>query len=513
MDPKGKRVTVVGLARSGVGAANLLSAMGADVTVTDIKPEEELRNAVSRLLPGIQRVLGEHPDRIFSSADMIIISPGVPQIRQINEARTRGIPVIGELELAWQVMQEISTEQRAQSIEQKAKSKDSKESRLGRVAGATGVRSKESDIKQQTTAPGRQQGMPFLAITGSNGKSTTTTLLDLMLKQHGSRTVLGGNIGSALTEACLSLVRGEAELPEFIVAEVSSFQLEAINGFRPHIAAILNVTPDHMDRYHSLEEYAAAKAGIYANQGRGDCLVLNADDAGTMKLSGALSSTKGPEHPSVFYFSRRQEVSGVYASAGVVYSTIATGTPVPLIAAGDIAIRGVHNLENAMAASAMALLAGCGHESVAGVLREFTGLEHRLEFVRELNGVRYINDSKGTNVDAVLKSMEGFEEPVVLIAGGRDKSGDFTVLRDIVSRKARAVVLIGEAAGKIGKALEGASVIIEAGSLPDAVHKSRAAAAAGDVVLLSPACASFDMFRDFEDRGRQFKQLVMGLES
>lgn len=467
MNLKDKRVTVVGLARSGVGAANLLAALGARVTVTDMKTEAALQDAVRRLSPAVAYALGGHPEELFSSADMLVVSPGVPEIRQIAAARAKGVPVIGELELAWQVLQ----------------------------AGGEG-----------------RKAIPFIAITGSNGKSTTTTLVDLMLRKQGYATILGGNIGSALSEEFLNIMQADAAMPDAVVAELSSFQLESIDTFRPHVSAILNITPDHMDRYASREAYSRAKARICMNQSAGDYLVLNADDPETMRLYDSEPCPAKGRGPEVYFFSRRKRVSGVYAEDGMVYTTIKTGTVLPLIAANEIAIHGVHNLENAMAASAMALLAGCGPGPVADVLREFTGLEHRLEFVRELAGVRYINDSKGTNTDAVLKSLEGFEQPVVLIAGGRDKSGDFTVLRDIISQKAKAVILIGEAAEKIGSALKDTVRLVRAGSLADAVRTARKLAEAGDVVLLSPACASFDMFRDFEDRGRQFKQQVMELE-
>jgi UDP-N-acetylmuramoylalanine--D-glutamate ligase len=474
MNLKDKRVTVVGLARSGVGAANLLSALGARVTVNDLKTEAALQEAVSRLSPAVQRSLGGHPEELFSSADMLVVSPGVPEIRQISDARAKGVPVIGELELAWQVLQDV--------------------------------------ISRQQTITAGQKAIPFVAITGSNGKSTTTTLVDLMLRRQGYATILGGNIGNALSEEFIKIIQAGAGMPDMVVAEVSSFQLESIDTFRPRISAILNITPDHMDRYRSREEYSRAKARICRNQSTGDYLVLNADDPETMRVYEAgLCMTKGGA-PAVYFFSRRKQVSGVYAEDGMVYTTIHSGTALPLIAADEIAIHGVHNLENAMAASAMALLAGCDPETVTAALKEFTGLEHRLEFVREFAGVRYINDSKGTNADAVLKSLEGFEQPVVLIAGGRDKSGDFTVLRDIVSQKAKAVILIGEAAEKIGSALQDTVRLVRAASLADAVLEASRLAVPGDVVLLSPACASFDMFRDFEDRGLQFKRHVMELK-
>ncbi|MGE5301324.1 MAG: UDP-N-acetylmuramoyl-L-alanine--D-glutamate ligase [Acidobacteriota bacterium] len=492
METKGRKITVVGLARSGVGAANLLAALGADVTVTDRKPEAELSEYAGRLLPGVKRVLGGHPEEIFLSADTLVVSPGVPlEMKQIASARAAGVPVVGELELAFQILESA-----------------------------------------KLTAHGKgADKMPFLAVTGSNGKSTTATLLDFMLKKGGFGTLLAGNIGNALTEEILKSGRSETSgvknkgrddnpspltsyvLPDCIVLEVSSFQLDAIATFRPHIAAILNITPDHLDRYHSIEEYGRSKARVFENQGSGDFLVLNADDPETMKVERELLQRR-KEKPEVLYFSRKKEVKGVFWRDGSVFCDIphlSVRPDRPFLASGEIMIKGVHNLENAMAASAMALLAGCPAGPVRESLREFAGLEHRLEFVRELDGVRYINDSKGTNVGAVLKSVESFEEPVILIAGGRDKAGDFSELRPLISRKVKTLVLIGEAAQKIRDSVGDATDTVTAADLREAVGISRARAGKGDVVLLSPACASFDMFRDFEDRGRQFKKIVMEL--
>ncbi len=473
MDLKGKKVTVVGLARSGVGAANILVRLGAEVSVTDKQDEGKLHVAVRGLEPSVRRFLGGHPGELFTSADLIVVSPGVPlEMGQLTSAKAKGIPIIGELELAYQIMEEVKHK-------------------------------------------GRK--IPFLAVTGSNGKSTTTTLLDVMLRKGGLRTLLGGNIGNALTEEILKIVKGNGKggnfAKDFVVVEVSSFQLDSIDRFRPHIAAVLNITPDHLDRYHSLAEYGGSKARIFENQKSGDFVVLNADDPELEKVENQRlgSRTDGPE---VFYFSRRKRVKGMFYEDGKIYCHIPgiSCTPGrPFITAGEIKIKGVHNLENAMAASAMALLAGCPGGAVIESLKEFGGLEHRLEFVRELDGVRYVNDSKGTNVGAVMKSIESFDDPVVLIAGGRDKAGDFSALRELVSGKVRALVLIGEAAPKIRKALGDVTDTVMASDLKEAVALCREKAVKGDVVLLSPACASFDMFSDFEDRGRQFKKIVKEL--
>ncbi|TAL23805.1 MAG: UDP-N-acetylmuramoyl-L-alanine--D-glutamate ligase [Nitrospirae bacterium] len=483
MKIKGKKILIFGLARSGVGAANLLLGQGAEVTVTDKKSKGELAVFIERLLPSVRLALGGHPDEIFKNTDLIVISPGVPlDIPPLKKAKDAGIKIIGELELAYQIIHP-------------------------------------------------QSPIPFLAVTGTNGKSTTTTLLYEMIKNSGFKTILGGNIGNALTEEILKAIspptypspsRGEGKgeggsytlNADYIVAEVSSFQLEAIDKFRPDGATILNITPDHLDRYHSMDEYRAAKAQVFLNQQKEDFLVLNADDTEVMKVESLKLKVKS-ERPRIFYFSRKKEVEGVYLKKGTVYCSFShlplTPNPLPLISASDIRIKGVHNLENAMAASAMALLAKCPVEAVVKTMKEFPGLEHRLEFVRNLDGVDYINDSKGTNVGAVIKSLESFSEPVVLIAGGRDKAGDFSILRPLVKERVKALVLIGEAREKINRALGDLTEIKFADDLKGAVMISRACASEGNVVLLSPACASFDMFRDFEDRGRKFKKIVRGL--
>jgi UDP-N-acetylmuramoylalanine--D-glutamate ligase len=495
---KGKKVTVVGLARSGAGAARLLNHMGAVVTVTDKKPEAELENEIRELGQSVKFVLGGHPDEVFNSADLIVISPGISlETGPIASARAMGIPVIGELELAFKAV-------------------------MSEGIGVSKDKPSDSDASRIKS--------PFLAVTGSNGKSTTTTLLDLMMKKAGFRTLLGGNIGNALSEEIFkisavseqsvtdddkkpSLITDHLS-PEFVVVEVSSFQLEAIESFRPRIASILNITPDHLDRYHSISDYRDAKANIYLNQRSDDFLVLNADDPGTIELYDLYFRSGEQDRPRVFFFSRKGKVEGLYSRDGKIYCSIpGIDCSSHLITVDEIQIKGVHNIENAMAAATMALLAGCPPDAAAEAMKEFGGLEHRLEFVREFNGVRYINDSKGTNVGAVVKSIESFYEPLILIAGGRDKAGDFSMLREPVARNVKAVVLIGEASDKIRKAIADLTKTFMAGDLAEAVKLSCEMAENGDVVLLSPACASFDMFRDFEDRGRQFKKFVMDMKS
>ena len=440
---KGKRVTVVGLARSGVAAARALCDLGAIVTVTDKKPKEQLASRIQALGNStITVVAGDHPDRIFIEADLIVLSPGVPKLPQILAAKRHGVKVISELELGWLL-----------------------------------------------------SNSPFIGITGTNGKSTVTTLVGLMLKKAGKKTLVAGNIGNALTEAP-ELLQGQ----DWIVTEMSSFQLEDIEQFRPHIATILNVTQDHLDRYADINEYAGAKARIFENQIEKDVLVLNFDDP-RVKLMAKQTVSQVVPFSRVEYFE-----NGVGVKDGfVLFKGERICRP------EEIKIKGVHNLENAMAAAALAITAGADKESVAAVLREFPGLPHRLEFVREQNGVAYINDSKGTNVGAAMKSVEGFTQRVILIAGGLDKGSDFSPLYELFRQRVKTLILIGKAADKMAKALAGSTETLFAKTLQDAVKLASEKAVSGDIVLLSPACASFDMFKDFEDRGRQFKKAVMKL--
>jgi UDP-N-acetylmuramoylalanine--D-glutamate ligase len=440
---KGKRVTVVGLARSGVAAARVLNALGAIVTVTDKKPLDQLAAQVKTLGSSrITVVAGGHPDRIFIETDLVVLSPGVPKIPQIALARRHGAKVISELELAWLL----------------------------------------SDS-------------PYVGITGTNGKSTVTTLVGLMLERAKKKVLVAGNIGNALTED-LRLLTGQ----DWIVAEISSFQLEDIETFRPRVATVLNITQDHLDRYRDIAEYEEAKARIFMNQRQEDFLVLNFDDPLVKTFISRTPATVVP-------FSRLQRFNpGVCVFDG---NLVFNGQRI--IRIDEIKIKGVHNLENALAAVAVSLCIGVDSRAVAAVLREFPGLEHRLEFVREKDGITFVNDSKGTNVGAVVKSIEGFTQPVILIAGGLDKGSDFGPLHALIKKKVKLLILIGKAAGKMAQTLGTATETVFAKTLQDAVLLASERARSGDIVLLSPACASFDMFRDFEDRGRQFKEAVKSL--
>jgi UDP-N-acetylmuramoylalanine--D-glutamate ligase len=438
-----KRVTVVGMARSGIAAAKALHALGARVTITDRKPPAQLAEQISRMgTSGIVVEAGGHPERLFLETDLVVLSPGVPKITQIVAAQQRGVKIISELELGWLL----------------------------------------SDS-------------PFVGITGTNGKSTVTTLVGLMLRRAGKRTLVAGNIGNALTEAP-ELLRNQ----DWIVAEISSFQLEDIDTFRPRIAAVLNVTQDHLDRYANLAEYGRAKERIFRNQQQDDVLVLNFDDPVVRDMAGRARCRVVP-----FSLSERSGF-GAYVEEGML---MAGGGAICSV--DEIHIKGLHNRENALAAAAAALAAGADRASIAAVLREFPGLEHRLEFVLEKDGVAYINDSKGTNVGAVVKSVEGFERPVILIAGGLDKGSDFSPLFDLFRRKVKLLILIGKAAPSMERALGEATETVCAATLDEAVRIAHDRSSRGDAVLLSPACASFDMFRDFEDRGRQFKEAVRRL--
>lgn len=459
MEFQGKNVLIFGFRRSGRAAAEALRRAGAVVSITDKSSGAALgAESFFSANPDIKLHLGGHPVSAVEAADIIVVSPGVPPgVPALARAGALGKPIIGEVELGYRLIKAANP-----SVE-------------------------------------------FYAVTGTNGKSTTATLLYHMLKNSGRADVLlAGNIGTPLT--------GEferARTASGVVLELSSFQLESIEMFSPNVAAILNLAPDHLDRYGNVESYYQAKLNITRAQEPGDFLILNAADPATMDLYREKIEPR--PHPRIFFFGR-QKLYGAYLEGDKIFIDI-PGLRAELISASEILIKGAHNLENAMAAALMALLAGARVEAVAGTLRQFPGLEHRMEFVREIRGVSYINDSKGTNPPATLRSIESFagKNPVILIAGGRDKGMDFGVLRDAVSRSVKKAVLIGEAREKIKKALGGTVDIAFADTLAEAVRQASGAARSGDVVLLSPSCASFDMFADFEDRGRKFKQEVARL--
>jgi UDP-N-acetylmuramoylalanine--D-glutamate ligase len=451
------RVAVLGFARSGQALAGALLARGVEVSVGDARTAEELGSPAQiaeMTARGARFHFGGSPSDLLAGADWLAISPGVPlDSPVVSAARSRGIPVLAEIEIAYRIA--------------------------------------------EAEAPGANR---WVAVTGTNGKSTTTTWIAEMLKRAGRPVALAGNIGEPLSGF---LGAGSRDF----VCEVSSFQLEAIDRFRAHVAVLTNVTPDHLDRYASFSDYAEAKARLFARQTGEDVAVLNADDAFARGLAAparrVLFSRRG--RPS-----RGPHESAVWVESGVLVSDIG-GTLHEVVSADRLALPGAHNLENALAAVAAAEALGAHGAAVLDALTRFTGLPHRTELIAEANGVRWIDDSKGTNVDATAKSLEGFADgAVILILGGRDKHGDFAALAPLVARRARAVLTIGEAAAPIEAALRsgGVSSIEICGAMPAAVARAAALARPGDTVLLSPACASFDQYRNFEERGRHFAELA-----
>ena len=449
MNVTGQHILVVGLGRSGAAAAAFLAGRGARVTANDAQPEAELSAAPGLRAQGIEVVAGSHPPGLFAQADLIVASPGVPlALGAFRAAREAGVPVIGEVELAARFLR-------------------------GRLVG----------------------------ITGSNGKTTTTTLVGALLRDAGLPTQIGGNIGTPL----VNLIEGSRD-DGFTVIELSSFQLEAVEQLRLFAAVLLNITPDHLDRYDSMDDYAAAKARIFLNQTPEDLAVLNADDP---RVAGLGSRTRA----HVVHFSRERILDEGICLKGSQLVSRSGGSERVLIERGEIGLRGAHNLENVMAAFAVGLACGAAIGSMRATVREFKGVEHRLEFVAEVGGVQFYNDSKATNVDAAIKSLEAFPGRVIAILGGKDKGSDYAPLAPLVRERAEHVILIGAAADKIAAALGGTRPLHRARTLPEAVELGCKLARAGDTVLLAPACASFDMFDNFEHRGRVFKEAVRSLES
>ncbi len=426
---RGKRVLVVGLARTGVATALFCAARGANVTATDARPENEIGEAIAPLrTAGIRLELGGHVENTFPEQDLIVPSPGVPA------------------ELADRFLH-------------------------GRLIG----------------------------ITGSNGKTTTTSLVEHILKTAGFSTILAGNIGTPM------IARVEQTSDDTIaVVELSSFQLELIETFRPNISVFLNLTPDHLDRHHTLEAYGRAKARIFENQTEADSAILNADDPATTPLA--------PARPHLYWFSRKQRVAqGAFVRGNEIVFRH-DGKEEAVLSLKEIPLPGAHNVENTLAAIAATRLAGAEPAAIAKGVRSFAGVEHRLEFVAEIGGVRYYNDSKATNVDATLKALDAFPGRILIILGGKDKGSDYTALQKPLREKAILALLIGAAADKIEKQIAGSVAMEHAGTIERAVEIASHAARPGDVVLLAPACASFDQFQNYEHRGRVFKDLVHQLE-
>ena len=443
MELRDRTVLIVGFERTGEALCRFLLERGARVRVTEKKPAEafgeKLRPFAER---GVVFETGGHRPESFLGADLIVPSPGVPPIAEIMAARAQGVPVLSEIELAYLFLR-------------------------GKIVG----------------------------ITGSNGKSTTTTLVHRILKEAGLRTHLAGNIGTPL----VSFVDKSRD-DDIYVTEISSFQLEYTERFAPAVAALLNVSENHIVWHGTLESYFAAKKKLILRQGRDGISVLNRDDARVWGLASEAGSR-------VYGFSRKRRLArGAFLDDGWV--AVREDTPEKVVPASRIALPGAHNLENVLAAALVGRLLGVAPASMRRTILAFRGLEHRLEDVLSVRGVRFVNDSKATTVDATLKALASFDRPIVLVLGGRGKGGDFSPLRPTVKKRARAVVLVGEAADKIEKALGGVVPVVRAADYRQVVRLAFAQAVRGDVVLLAPACTSWDMFKDFEERGRTFKREV-----
>ena len=448
MELKGKKILVVGLGKSGLASAIFLRKQGAQVTVSDIRSVEALANELPALLDvGVMVEAGGHGLLTFRRQDWIVVSPGVPlDTLELVQARGFGTPVIGELEMATRFLR-----------------------------GKT------------------------LAITGSNGKTTTTALCGEIFRAAHLPTQVGGNIGLPV----VSLVPQSTDAT-WNILEVSSFQLETTVEFRPSIAVILNVTPDHLDRHGSMENYVAAKERIFSNQTAADFLVLNAENAETQRMAARAKS-------QIYWFSARRPVrQGAFVYQDSVVWRVNEQSPAePVLPVSEIPLKGEHNVENVLAAVCSAKLAGIANDVIRAAIAAFRAVEHRLEFVARIRGVEFYNDSKATNVDATIKAIAAFPGGIHLILGGKDKNSDYTLLEPLLKERVRAVYTIGAAAEKIERQIGGATHIVSCQTLERAVDQAAAQANKGEIVLLAPACSSFDQFENYEHRGRCFKQYVL----
>jgi UDP-N-acetylmuramoylalanine--D-glutamate ligase len=444
-DLMGKRVLVVGLGRSGMAAARLCASKGAQVTVNDAKDSAELRAQLSLLPATVKCVLGSHPAELFAAQDAIVLSPGVPPMAAIDQARAKGAFVTGELELAsWFI---------------------------------------ES---------------PVVAITGTNGKSTTTTLCGAMLAANGRPTFVGGNLGTPLAEAVGTSAAG---IGGICVVEVSSFQLETVRSFRPQVAVLLNISPDHLDRYPDFSQYLAAKQRVFEAQTPSDFAVVNIDDPNVETAARSI-------HSRCILISTHQALGVGGWLEGESLCVRLPGGPIEYYPAILPGLVGRHNQENALAALVASRLLGALPAESRYALMGFRPLPHRMELVGDFNDIEFYDDSKGTNVGAVVAALDGFPRKVVLIAGGKDKGGSYDPLREVMKRHGRAAVLIGEAAPKIRAALGSVVPVEMAADMDEAVHRAAELAERGDAVVLSPACSSFDMFRDYAHRAEVFRTAV-----
>ncbi len=447
---KGKKVSVIGAARSGLAVAKLLKRLNADVFISDVKKIEEIKyvkfttNELDLL--GIKYEFGGHSDRVFD-CDFIVISPGVPSSADIVvKAKNMGIKVLSEIEVA--------------SWFCKA---------------------------------------PIVAVTGTNGKTTTTSLIGFILKNAGFKTIVAGNIGAPFSDFVL-----DVDEESVVVLEVSSFQLDHIETFKPKVAVLLNITPDHLDRYASFGDYILSKFRIFKNQKENDFAVYNYDDEIVQPYVESLNLIKMP-----FSVVERLPV-GAFIDDGYIVLKFENKEE-RIAKMGEIKIRGIHNVYNSLAAALAARAMEVKDEIIRESLKAFEGVAHRLEFVREINGVKFINDSKATNVNSLWYALESFDEPIILIAGGRDKGNDYSKVYDLVKKKVKLIVAIGESKEKIYNEFKTLTNVVKVNSMEEAVKISFENAIPGDVVLLSPACASFDMFDDYEHRGEVFKKLVNDL--
>ncbi len=447
MDLSGRKVLVVGMARTGLATAKFLKSKGSIVSTTEMRTKEEMTEAIQALEGmDIQMEWNGHRTETFLNPDLIVVSPGVDlHLEPLQKALKKGIRVISEIELAYHFIQ-----------------------------------------------------IPIIAVTGTNGKTTTTLLIGEMFKEDGKKVAVGGNVGDPLI-----LFAEGGDQWEALVVEVSSFQLEGIEHFRPRISVLLNITEDHLDRYAHYEDYIDAKARIFLNQSSEDVAILNKDDPVVMKR------TEGVRAKKIFFSLKEKLDEGVFSNGqAITFRLGAREEDYPL---ANVSLKGIHNVENMMAALTTARIYDCSKEAIEKALHRFEGLEHRLEFVREIEGVRFYNDSKGTNVGSVVKSLQSFSEPIILIAGGKDKKGDLSSLKELIQRHVKKLVLIGEAKERMGRELGGLTETATAETLKEAVSLAYQAAKKGEVVLLSPACSSFDMFKDYKERGRMFKEAVRDL--
>ncbi len=444
LDFKNKRIVVIGAGLSGQALVRFLVERGATVALSDLRTLEQLEGLEALQGLPVRLDLGGHSLELFEQADFIAVSPGVPlDCEPLRRAASCGIPLLGEIEIA---AQEISA--------------------------------------------------PIIGVTGTNGKSTTTSLIGEILQTWGKTIFVGGNLGTPLIEGC------SAEIDDAVV-ELSSFQLETIDQFHPSIGLLLNLSSDHLDRYPDLQSYYQAKLRLFRNMTAADFVVLNADDEEVCRLTADLKATK------VWFSGRGRLVEGmVRLGDKLVWNWAGANVQLPL---SELQLSGEHNIENAMAAMIPPLLQGCPAELAWGAVCSFGGLKHRMQLVRKLNGVSWYNDSKGTNVGSVLKSLAGLPSGVTLIAGGKDKGGDYRLLRPLLEQKVKHLLLIGEAAEKIAAELAGCCEIRLVAQLEAAVQQAYEVTAPGGTVLLSPACSSFDMFRNYQVRGDEFERLVQRL--